>query len=348
MFNTGTLDVCIFFYWCNMANYKSGDELFDDLVNLPADEWNTSVAKNLDMTVENVRDLILLRELDSTNQSIKMKINKAKIKKFGKIQLNSDKEFHKNPKIDTDDGDIYRAGVLEKYMVVITDDEQLVESIALTGKIIIGFDFTKSKLSESYFCHCVFYNCRFDYSTLNDCTISNCKMIKCSFIGVDFTGSTIAKTKILECNLTNSIFEYVNFSDCSIILSILNSVKMAQTRVLYTGFSDTSFTKVDWKDATVVECSLSNINLKDSDFRRTSFIDSIFIKVDFNGCDFELVSVTCITVAMCSYDLIFKDFFEMSHLLYSPSIYEWEPVEDAESEDGYIEEDDDDDESGWK
>ena len=314
-----------------MGNYKNGDELFDDLVNLPADEWNKSVAETLGVTVDQLRDSVLTREIDATKNSIKLKINKAKVKKLGKLQVDNDKLFNQNPKIDDDDGSVYRAGLLEKFTFTISDEDQIVESIALTGKIMVGIDFSKSKFTESYFCHCTFYNCKFDYSVLTDCTITNCNFTKCSFIGVDFAGSTIARTKILESTLNNSIFEYVNMSDCSIILSILNSIKISQARILFTGFSDCEIDKSDWKDSTLVQCSLSNVKLTNSDLRRASFIDTMFIRVDFTGIDMELASVTCITSAMCFYDPIYKDFFEMSHQLFSPSVFEWD--NESESED---------------
>lgn len=326
----------VFFFVGNiMSDYKNGDELFDDLVNVSADEWNKSIADGFGITIEQLQDYILTREIDSTKKLIKLKINKAKVKKLGNSQINVDKQLYE----ENDDDSIYEASLIEKFTVTLSDDEKLVDSIALTGKIIIGFDFSKSKLTESYFCHCTFYNCKFDYSTLNDSTITNCNFTRCSFIDVDFTGCTIARSKILECTLNHSNFEYANISDCSIILSFLNSIKISQARLLFTGFSDTDIDKSDWKDSTLVQCSLSNVKLTNNDLRRASFIDSIFIRVDFTGADFELASVTCITSAMCFYDPVYKDFFEMSRSLYSPSVFEWENEE--------LNEDDEDKYGGW-
>ncbi len=79
-----------------------------------------------------------------------------------------------------------------------------------------------------------------------------------------------------------------------------------------------------------MQCTFINVNLVSTDFRRSSFIDSIFIHVDFTGCDFEMLSITCITNAMCVYEQKYAPIFDMSHIVYSPAIYEWE--DDASSD----------------
>ena len=106
-----------------MNNYKSGDELFDDLVNLPADEWNKSVAESLGLTPDQLRDSIITREIDITKKSIKMKINKSKVKKMGKLQVDNDK-LHSDSRDDDDSAD-YRGTVLEKYTITLSDDDKI-------------------------------------------------------------------------------------------------------------------------------------------------------------------------------------------------------------------------------
>ncbi len=169
---------------------NENNRLFDDLVGLTADVWNSLLSERLGLDVDDIANLILLREFHFDEQLTQLRIGKSDVRSYEKSHIERLKTVRESECLS----------VLDSVVISLGDDAKAIQSIALVGKNIIGFDFSKSKLSESYFSHCVFYNCVFDNSMLEDCTITNSKFIKCSFVDVDFTGSTIAKCRVLECD----------------------------------------------------------------------------------------------------------------------------------------------------
>lgn len=340
-----------------MSDLPNSDDILFDLINTTADEWNTLMAANLGYGVDDLRNLITARGISIAHEKTKVEVDKKFIKEYSELQKQQDKdtvaEYNGSPNDDT----LYKATLLEKYTVTVNGLEEEVNSIALTGKIIVGLDFSDSDLSHSYFCHCVFYNCVFDNTSLENMTILNCTFTKCSFAFADFTSSVIGRCRFFESNLERAALDYTNITDCSFIVSNLCNISLIQSKILYTGFSDSQFDGSDWKDTDIVQCSFSNSSLTECDFKRATLVDDIFIRVDFSGTDFSSVMVTCLTVALTVVPEEFQELFEVNHLLYSPAMFEWEPMPEIAEEDEYdYEEDDsydeddeeDDDDQPWK
>ena len=337
-----------------MGDLSNSDDIFYDLVNLTADEWNQSVATTLGYAVDDLRDIITARGLAIASERTAVDVNRQMITILAEIQQDDDKnnvlEYNGSPDNDV----LYRATLLDKFTVTINDSEEEVNSIALTGKIIVGFDFSEGDFSYSYFCHCVFYNCIFDSSSLENMVITNCTFTRCSFVGCDFTSSVIGRSRFFESNLDEASFDYTSISDCSFIVSNFNDVSFIQSKILYTGFSDSEGNNSDWKDTDIIQCSFSNSSLNNCDFKRATLVDDIFIRVDMSESDFSAVTVTCLTVTMTMVPEQFQELFEVNHLLYSPSVFEWEPMPEEyeaeeEDEDYYEESDEEDDEDQpWK
>ena len=331
-----------------MSGLSNGENVFYDLINLTADEWNQAIATELDYSVEHLKEVITARGLSIAGKRTRIEVNRQMINILAKTQQDDDKinvmEYRESP----DDDILYRATLLDKFTVNISGDEE-VNSIALTGKIMVGFDFSNVDLSHSYFCHCIFYNCVFNNCSLENMVISNCTFTRCSFVGADFTSSTIGRSRFFESTLDKVAFDYTSISDCSFVVSDFNDASFIQSKVLYTGFSDSEGSNSDWKDTDIIQCSFSNSNLSKCDFKRATMVDDIFIRVDLSDSDFSSVMVTCLTVAMTTVPEQFQEFFEVNHLLYSPAVFEWEPVSEGVTEDEYIEDDEEDDEDQpWK
>jgi uncharacterized protein YjbI with pentapeptide repeats len=295
---------------------------FNDLVNLTADNWNIKVANTFGYSVLELESLTNSTELRHIGERIKLNVDKNLI--FSD-QLDTDINAELDQLVDIKANSIiYKPTKLDKYRIRVNDNKLLVESIALSGKIIVGCDFTGSDLSNSYFCGCVFYNCIFTdcnltYSVINSCVFNSCTLNKC-----DFTSSAIARTRFYESNLEHSTNDYVNISDCVYVACSMSNTSLIQSKVLYTSFIDSVLSKIDFKDSDLIQCVFTNIDIRNSDFKRSSMVDCILIRCNLHLCDFNSFSITCTTNSMCVIDQSHKSIFEMNHALYSPSVVEWE------------------------
>lgn len=295
---------------------------FNDLVNLTADNWNIKVANTFGYSVHELESLTNSTELRHIGERIKLNVDKNLI--FSD-QLDTDINAELDQLVDKKANSIiYKPSKLDKYRIRVNDNKLLVEAIALTGKIIVGCDFTGSDLSNSYFCGCVFYNCIFTecnltYSVINSCVFNSCTLNKC-----DFTSSAIARTRFYESNLEHSINDYVNICDCVYVACSMSNTSLIQSKVLYTSFIDSLLSKADFKDNDLIQCVFTNIDIRNSDFRRSSMVDCILIRCNLHLCDFNSFSITCTTNSMCVIDPHNRSIFEMNHALYSPSVFEWE------------------------
>ena len=306
--------------------------LLDRLINDTADVWNKHVASDLQLSVDELRELILSRGIYLSEDKVKVELKKQVIQTMGDCQKSLDLYELNQAKTTGAELDQTRATAMDRYTMTVKDGSELVDAIALTGKILIGVDFSDSTLAQSYFCHCTFYNCSFMSVSMENCVFSGCTFVRCDFNGCDLTGSSVSRTKFIECNMDDSTVDYAVISDCAFLVTTFNNTSFIQSRILYTGISDCGGTGSDWKDVDVIQCSMSNTDLTASDFRRTSFVDNIFIRVSFIDCDFNNASFTCVTTAMCEIDAQYLEFFSMNHALYSPAVYEWESEVDDEDD----------------
>lgn len=304
---------------------------FKDLVDLKADEWNTQVAFEYGVNVEELKDIITRRDLRLIENLIQHNVTKDEIELLASHQQSND-ELNISLFKEGDTSVVYEPTVIDKFVVRITDTEDIVDSIAITGKIIIGANFSKSNLSNSYFCGCTFYRCNLTEIDFSNSVFVACDFILCKMPSSDFTGSTISRSHFYECNISSTTFDYVALSDCMMVGCDLHLGTFIQSRILFTGFSDSELQNVDWKDSDIVQSTYTNCKCVDSDFKRTVLIDSILIRVNLIGCDLNSLSVTCITMSECEYDHKYKHFFEMEHLLYSPAIFEWNDDPDTLSD----------------
>lgn len=309
------------------------DELtFHNLVNLKADQWNRLVADVYDVPVEELKELVLMKDLKSLDSQLRYDISKDNIEALANYQASIDHENALKYR-DGDDSVLYEPSIIDKFRVKVTDTKDIVDSIALTGKIVIGADFTKSNLSDSYFCGCTFYNCKFNEVNFGNSIFVSCDFITTSLKHTDFNGSTMSRCHFYECNLTSSVFDYVALSDCMVVNSVMDEMSAVQSRILFSGFSDCVMDDAKWKDTDIVVSTFTNVSMKNIDFKRSVISDSIFIRTDLTGCDLSSLSVTCITITDCKYDDRYKHFFDMEQLLYSPSVFEWESHDTPDSPD---------------
>jgi uncharacterized protein YjbI with pentapeptide repeats len=314
---------------------------FKDLVDLKADEWNTKVAEEYGIPVEEIKEQILRRDLRLLDNRLTHRITKDEIEQMAEEQKLLDRTIVEIFK-DGDSSVIYEATAIDKFKIKITDTEDIVDSVAITGKIIIGATFRNSNLSSSYFCGCTFYQCNLSNVDFGNSVFIGCDFVNCNMHNIDFNGSTISRCHIYECNMNSSVCDYVALSDSMIVACNLDDLSITQSRILFTGFNDCSCVNVKWKESDIIQCAYTSCDCKHSDFKRVTLVDSIIIRCILIGCDLNSLSVTCITVSDSDYDDRYKHFFEREHLLYSPSIFEWSGTNDDNAVD-----DEADDEHPW-
>ena len=138
---------------------------FKDLVNLKADEWNERVAIEYDISVEELKDIVIRRDLRLLENRIKHQVTKDEIEEMASDQKEIDL-FNVDLFADGDNSVIYEPTVLDKFIVKISDTDDIVDSIALTGKIVVGADFRGKRYSYfvgSCLCGCWCYiDCNYE------------------------------------------------------------------------------------------------------------------------------------------------------------------------------------------
>lgn len=249
------------------------------------------------------------------------------------ITKNTIREISKSSSNISDETDtFYNAHIADKYVISLFADEQLINSIACSGKIIVGIDFSNTQLPESYFCHCIFYNCNFTHADFTDSVINSCTFNKCDFKDADFTNSAMARNKIINCEAVNATFDYTAITDNVIIASNFSNASFIQSKIFYTGFTECDLQNNDFKDVDFVQIALTDVNLMGSTFKRSKMIDSILIKSNFLKCEFDSFTTNAITSTMCEYDPKYKYYFQPEKYLYTPSLFEWESNGDEEDD----------------
>lgn len=301
---------------------RNSTKLFKDLVNDTADVWNLKMAKDLGVDVEYLKSTIMVKENLSNNEDrIHLDITKTNINELAKKQTEVDAES--NIAID---GNVrlYAGRSLNKYVLRINDGDRYVDSIACTGKIIVGIDFTGADLIDSYFCECVFFNCSFKSAQLSTVVFVGCIFNDCTLPNCDFTGSVFTRCRFMESNLDRVSFEYTTFTDSLFISCQMLGVNYFQSKIINSGFNDCHGITSSFKDVAFISSSISISDFVDTDFRNVSFIDVIIIHSDLRGCSFDGAVATCVTSIDTKIDGKFKYLLEMNHALFSPSMHEWE------------------------
>jgi len=303
---------------------KNEKDVFNDLVNLNADEWNLLVSADLKMPISKIRSLITYRELMVDVGKIRLQINKNLVTQSGLEQIKIEEELSQQyEKIFKDSFD-ESVSTLKNYTVKLENNKKLISSVACTGKIIIGLDFSNSELSGCYLTNCVLYNCNFSLSNMESSFITSCSFVDCSIDGVDFTGSTLSRNSFISCKFTKSNFTYSVLSDNVYCNCNLDGSNLLQARILFSGFRDCTMQNMLCRDADMGQIVVSNSILKGSDFKHSSIMDAIFTRVNLLECNLDNIITGALTLNSCQYDKKYKHYFTMDHLTYSPAIFEWE------------------------
>ena len=316
------MGLCIPLYCLNKCMKDSN--IFDDLMNLNADEWNQSIAFQIGMPLGKLKTLIAHQELMLDVGSLRLQINKNDITKSGKEQLAREKTLKKQyKKLFKDD---YKEAIttLKNYVVTIEDDDIIITSIACTGKIIVGIDFSNSQLENSYFNHCIFYNCNFTKCHMESSFITSCSFINCNLNDIDLIGATLARNSFLLSDMTRINYTYAVLSDNAFVNCDLSKSNFLQARILFSGFNECHLIHESFRDTELGQVTIINSNLYGSDFKNTDVLDSIFTRVDLLGCSFKDFTSNSLTLVNCKYDEQYKELFVRDNLTYNPSIVEWD------------------------
>ena len=293
---------------------RSSEKLFKDLVNMTADKWNAKLSTELGISIDMLRNSIMNKE-SLTNDEDKIS--------FGLSKPEITRAFYES---DDDNGE-FTPKSISKFVIRMNDGDPFSDAIACTGKYLIGMDFRGSDLSGSYFCDCVMFNCDFSQSEMKGVTFTGCIFNACAFSNSDLSETLFLKGKIID-----SVFDYCSWQrsvihDTIMISSQFMFIDLSQSTITASGMIQCIASSSTFKDTKFVHFSSSISDFSGSDFRGVKLIDSVFTDTNFKSCNFSKYSATCITAARVELDPEFESVFEMSHALYSPSVFEWE-IED--------------------
>ena len=312
---------------------RTSKQLFNDLVNLTADEWNKKMSTELGVSVEHLRAHLVVKEtLTRSEDRLNITVMKAKVSNEFKKETNSMGEsFLVTPK-------------LSKYVLRMRDgDEIIAHSIACTGKFIIGMDFRDSELSGSYFCDCVFFNCDFSKSQMDTTVFNGCVINNCFFHGVDLSTSYIIRSSILDSVFNDSTLDNSTIIDTMFIGVQGVMCKMSDTRISGSGFVESFFIGSQMPGSFWVMTSSIMTEFRDSDMSESSFLDCIFTSSDFRGCSFKDSNFSCVTVSRNKGDAKMNELFEESIQLRSQAEFEFKARHEQRSMDDRMEDPDLDD-----
>ena len=316
--------------------FRSSSELFTDLINLNADEWNIKLAKELKMTIEQMKSLFVLKDkLNMTEDRVKLVLYKKDIRKSGEVQKEVDEQTKRNInniQIENPERQLEIPTKLDKYTIRVKDDETVIESMSCTGKIIVGLDFSNSELDNSFFSHCTFYNCDFSEVDFTDSAFQTCVFNSCYFTKTELTNSVFSRCTFLDCPADYSIWQYTVFTDTTFIACQLNFSDFNSASFLNGGLCDCSAINSDWKDFVFTSTSMTSIELNDTNLHRAKFRDVMLVRVNLLGCDLDYITVTSLTATICKYDSKYEDLFQLNHFIFSPAIVEWEKIDDEDDE----------------
>ena len=310
---------------------RTAQELFNDLVNDTADEWNTKMAKDVGLDVEYLKASTIVKENLSNNEDrIHLTLSKESINTLYKKQIEKDKSV--DGPLSLKDDDMYKGYALNKYVVRVNDSMHYIDSIACTGKIIVGMDFSKADLSNSYFCECVFFNCRFTHAQIQTTGWVGCVFNDCDVESADFTGSVFTRCRFMESCLDRASFAYTTITDTVFLADQMMDSDFFQAKVINSGFNDCHGDESSFKDVAFISTSFSLCEFRNSWFNNASLMDVVLTHSDLTGSSFDNVSATCVTAAKVKIDGKFRHLLDMNHALFSPSIFEWEEVDDRDGE----------------
>lgn len=316
--------------------FRSGPELFKNLMDMCADVWNITLAKELGMTVDELKYAFIMRDkIAITEDRVKLDIYKLDIERNGELQKDIDEENlkkYESPGKEDKSKILKQPTKLDKYTVRVNNNKTIIDSIACTGKIIVGMDFSEAQLEDSYFCHCIFFNCDFRETNLSENTFQSCVFNSCSFVKSDFMNSIISKGLFIDCNMDNSTFDCAFITDSPFIACQLNFCSFMQATMINSGFTNCDLMHGQFTDSKHVSVSWTQCNFTDSKFKRCRLTDLIMVKANLGGCDLEGSLVSCLTLSECNYDDKYCELFKMNHLLFSPSVMEWEKYQQDDNQ----------------
>ena len=299
---------------------RTAEQLFKDLVNLTADRWNAKLSEELGMSVDVFRTSIINKEqLTNNEDKITLGLRKSAITN----------EFYKSD----DSGSDFTPKTITKYVLRINEGTAYSDAIACTGKYLVGMDFRGAELSDSYFCDCVFFNCDLSHADLCCVNFSGCIFNNCTFANSDISASVFTKGKIIDCVFDNASCQYLVIHDTIIIASQFMFADFSQSTITASGMIQCIAGSMCFKDARFLHFSTSMSDFTGGDFRGVNLVDCVFTDSDFRSCNFAKYSATCVTASRIECDSDFECVFDMSHALYSPSVFEWDIEDESERHD---------------
>ena len=284
---------------------------FSDLVNLNADEWNKLLAYEFNYTVDTLRRTTVTNAFRLIGEKLKISIDKEAIDKEAIDMLFKERLLDGEP------------NPLNSFAIKIGKNDIESQSVSLTGKIIVGVDFSECDLSFGYFCDCIFYNCVFDNTNLEFSTFSSCTFNGSSLKKANLVSCTFGRTKLFDSEFDGSNFEYSVFTDCPIVGSSFVNINISQSKLIYSGSIDSDFSNSIFVHSDFIDSAFINTNLSSSNFNSSNIMGCIYNACNLVNSTFENSYLTRITSTLCQYDENIKKIFTEFGVEYTQSMNEF-------------------------
>ena len=279
---------------------------FSDLVNLNADEWNKLLAYEFNYTVDQLKRTTTTNSFRLVGEKLKVDADKSIIN-----ILFNERLIDGEPK------------PLDSFSVKVSKRDIESQSISLTGKVVIGIDFSNCDLSFGYFCDCIFYNCIFDNTNLEFSTFSSSTFNGCSLKNANLVSCTFGRTKIFDSEFDGSSFEYSVFTDSPIVGSSFIHVNISQSKLIYSGSLDSDFSDSNFVHSDFIDSAFINTTFSRCMFNSSNVMGCIYNACNLMGSSFENSYLSRITTTLCQYDDTVKKVFTDLGASYTQSTNEF-------------------------
>lgn len=300
-------------------------DIFKNLLELNADEWNTMVSAQLGIPVEILKNTFNMRQtLSMTEDKVKLNVDQLKLDSLAK---ESSREYETKVKWASEDVDEKNKYVppQDRFVNKTTNESSYeVTAFACIGKVIVGVDFSQCGLEKSLFNGCTFFNCIFDNASFDSSTFLNCTFNVCDMSNLNCTRVQFSRCRFIDSTFDRAIVDYSIFTDCMIIACQFINASLMYANFSYTGLNECSFAQSTLRDSTFCVSSIISTNLSDASFRNSKLLDVALLRCDCTGTDFLGVQYNSISAQEIAYDGPYTELFLMSREVFSPAIREWE------------------------
>ncbi len=185
----------------------------------------------------------------------------------------------------------------------------------ITDKNFDGIDFTNEPIQMADFENCVFSNCNFASSELNDRHFEDCTFENCDLSNAKITGTAFRNIRFKACKLIGLQFDTCHpfliafqFNQCILNYASFYQLKIPgtlfkQCTIIEADFSSTDLSKAIFDDCNLSGTMFENTKLQNADLYNSS---SFIIDPNINVITGARFSVENLSGLLTKYDIVIE------------------------------------------